>query len=146
MLKVIYSGINYVGEKAGEALTAGAVVMITATGVKKSDGTKALGLVNTDVVTAHTGFRSAIERDTHVGEPVGVYLNGGVYTTDYIVTPSETVVYAAHAPVYVTTEGKLTPTLDTTDGAPVPSKTTGTLKVGEVISATAKTVTIKLLV
>jgi hypothetical protein len=110
------------------------------TNVVVSDGTAAYGLLAQQIIAppSDASYDSmeqvvvdyeltplSVSKKAYAGKPVGVFVNGGVFITDmYVadVVPGDT--------LYVTTEGKLTPTY----------ATTATTSAGNVAVAVAETV------
>ena len=118
---------------ATTATPAGSVVMKDTTDaevVLVSDGTSVWGLLSQEV-TVHPGpkFNFPFNNfEAFVGDQVGIYTQAGYFHTDQYVIGT----YVPGASLYVTSEGKLTATLDT-QATPAPTTTTGIVKVGEVV-------------
>lgn len=118
--------------RAGAVATAGDICMLDqATGtVKVSDGSAAFGVFAQDVKDFTAGgYRSMLDTTAGVGEPVGIYQDGGVFETDNIVGGT----YKVGDTLYVTSEGKLSNVKSTADvGDPEPDEASGVIEVGVV--------------
>lgn len=118
--------------RAGAVATAGDICMLDqATGtVKVSDGSAAFGVFAQDVKDFTAGgYRSMLDTTAGVGEPVGIYQDGGVFETDNIVEGT----YKVGDTLYVTSKGKLSNVKSTAeDGDPEPDEASGVIEVGVV--------------
>ena len=118
--------------RAGAVATAGDICMLdqTTETVKVSNGSAAFGVFAQDVKDFTAGgYRSMLDTTAGVGEPVGIYQDGGVFETDNIVDGT----YKVGDTLYVTSEGKLSNVKSTADsGNPEPDAASGVIEVGVV--------------
>lgn len=133
MLRAKIEGILNPYQRMDEVAPAGRIVMLDSANagkVKVSDGHDAFGILSQDVVgKPANGYKSPVDSTAWPGEKVGVYHGGGIYETDQFVSGT----YAPGAPLYVTSEGKLTDVKDT-QTTPAPTTATGILQVGVAVS------------
>lgn len=139
MLKVILEPAHIdIFHKTATNLTspilAGTIVSknaLAATEVAVSDGTGYWGILAQDVLL-NPGSKfvlPSLNYEAYPGDFVGIYTEPGYFKTDQFVEGT----YTPGADLYITSEGKLTDVEDT-EASPAPTKTTGTVKIGKVVS------------